>query len=45
MRYLLALLLIFAGPALADSSLPPALWANEQRAKGKLVLLPLHHSQ
>src|SRR5678815_1844699 len=30
MRYLLALLLIFAGPALADSSLPPALWANEQ---------------
>src|SRR6187549_1132538 len=30
MRYLLALLLIFAGPALADSSLPPARWANEQ---------------
>jgi len=30
MRYFLALLLIFAGPALADSSLPPALWANEQ---------------
>lgn len=29
-RYLLALLLIFAGPALADSSLPPARWANEQ---------------
>jgi cytochrome c-type biogenesis protein CcmH len=30
MRFLLALLLIFAGPALADSSLPPARWANEQ---------------
>jgi len=30
MRYFLALLLIFAGPALADSSLPPARWANEQ---------------
>ena len=30
MRYLLAFLLIFAEPALADSSLPPARLANEQ---------------
>jgi cytochrome c-type biogenesis protein CcmH len=29
-RHLLALLLVCAAPALADSSLPPARWANEQ---------------
>ena len=30
MRHLLAILLFCAAPALADSSLPPARWANEQ---------------
>ncbi|HTK59259.1 MAG TPA: cytochrome c-type biogenesis protein [Sphingomicrobium sp.] len=30
MRVILTLLLLFASPALADSSLPPARWANEQ---------------
>jgi len=29
-RHLLAILLFCAAPALADSSLPPARWANEQ---------------
>jgi cytochrome c-type biogenesis protein CcmH len=29
-RVILTLLLLFASPALADSSLPPARWANEQ---------------
>ena len=30
MRYLAALLLILAAPALADSNLPPSYWANRQ---------------
>lgn len=30
MRYLVALLLALSGPALADSNLPPAYWANRQ---------------
>ena len=30
MRFLLALLLIFATPSLADSSLPPAYWSDRQ---------------
>jgi len=29
-KVILTLLLLFAAPALADSSLPPARWANEQ---------------
>jgi len=29
-RYLVALLLALSGPALADSNLPPAYWANRQ---------------
>ena len=29
-RFLLALLILLAGPAIADSSMPPAYWANRQ---------------
>jgi cytochrome c-type biogenesis protein CcmH len=35
MRWLVALLTIFALPALADSNLPPAYWANRQLPDAK----------